>query len=214
MIEKKPIIFLHGWGLDKNCFNQLASQLADYEQVLFDLPGFGQTELPKRPWATLDYANYIKNAFLDKKSILIGYSFGGKIAIKIAADYPELVDKLILIASSGLRKKLSLKRLIRKILKKSSQDYKNAGALKPILSKIVAQDLTQDLKKIKCETLILSAENDTETPFWTARKMHKLIKSNKLVVLPGLGHHDILTLGIHQTSHQIKNFLKNAQNKI
>jgi len=213
MTENKQIIFLHGWGLDKNCFTELAKQL-NYKKILFDLPGFGKTELPKRPWGTLDYANYVKNAFVKEKSILLGYSFGGRIAIKIAADYSELVDKVILIASAGLRKKFSLKRLIRKILKKSSQDYKNAGSLKPILSKIVAQDLTKDLKKIKCETLILAAENDTETPLWTAKKMHKLIKNNKLIILPGLGHHDILTLGIHQTSHQIKNFLKNAQNKI
>lgn len=215
MIENKQIIFLHGWGLDKNSFNNLAEQLPNYNKILIDLPGFGKTELPKRPWGTLDYAKHVVVSLLEQRNnIIIGYSFGGRIAIKIAANYPELVDKLILIASAGLRKKFSLKRLIRKIFKKSSQDYKNAGALKPILSKVVREDLIKDLKKIKCETLILAAENDTETPLWTAKKMHKLVKNNKLIILPGIGHYDILTLGSHQITHQIKNFLKNAQSKI
>lgn len=214
MIENKQIIFLHGWGLDKNSFNNLAEQLPNYNKILIDLPGFGKTELPKRPWGTLDYADYIKNNFLTQKSILLGYSFGGRIIIKLAANYPELVDKIVLISSAGLRKKFSFKRFLRRLLKKPSADYKNAGALKPILSKIVREDLSQDLKKIKCETLILAAENDTETPLWTAKKMHKLIKNNKLIILPGIGHYDILTLGSHQITHQIKNFLKNAQSKI
>lgn len=205
MIEKKQIIFLHGWGLDKNCFSELEKQL-NYNKLLFDLPGFGKTELPKRPWGTLDYANFVKTK-LKKQNILIGYSFGGKIAIKLAANYPELINKIILISSAGLRKSFSLKRLIRKFLKKSSQDYQNAGALKPILSKIVCEDLTQDLKKIKCPVLLLWGEQDKETPLWIAKKMNKLIKNSKLIILPGIDHYAILTLATQQVAHQIKKFL-------
>lgn len=207
MTKNKQLIFLHGWRLDKNCFSELEKQL-NYNKVLFDLPGFGDTELPKRPWGTLDYANYVKNNFLIKPSILVGYSFGGRIAIKLAINYPELVEKIILISSSGLRKEISLKRCWRRFWKKSSKDYQQAGALKPILSKIVREDLTQDLKKIKCPVLLLWGEQDKETPIWIAKKMHKLIANSKLIILPNLDHWSILDLGASQLAHQIDKFLK------
>lgn len=209
ILEKPILVFLHGWGLDKKCFNQLADQLADYEQILFDLPGFGQTELPKRPWGALDYAEYVVSQLLPRnKYVFIGYSFGGRIAVKIAANHPELVEKIILIASAGLRRKISFKRFFRKIFKISSGDYKSAGALKPILSKIVREDLSQDLKKIKSPVLLLWAEEDRETPLWMAKKMSRLIKNNQLIVLPGIGHYNILSLGAHQIAYQIKEFLR------
>jgi len=208
MTNNKQIIFLHGWGLDKNSFDDLAGQLPNYNKIIIDLPGFGPTELPKRPWGTLDYANYVKNTFIKEKSVLLGYSFGGKTAIKIAANYPELVSKIILISSAGLRKKISLKRLIRRFFKKSSQDYKNAGALKPILSRIAREDLTQDLKKIKCPVLLLWGESDNQTPLWMAKKMTKLIKNSQLIVLPSIDHYSILSLGSHQIVYQIKRFLR------
>jgi len=209
MIGNKQIIFLHGWGLDKNCFSDLAALLPNHEKILFDLPGFGQTELPKRPWGTSGYSQYIVSRLSPRnKYVFIGYSFGGRIAIKIAASYPELVNKIVLIASAGLRKKFNFKRFFRKIFKINSQDYQNAGALKPILSKIVREDLSQDLKKIKCPALLLWGENDNQTPLWAAKKMAKLLPNNKLVVLLGIDHYNILTLASHQIAHQIKEFLK------
>lgn len=206
MTDKKQTIFLHGWGLDKNSFLSLANNLPNLEKILIDLPGFGKTELPKKAWGSFDYAKYIKQNFLkkNKKNILIGHSFGGKIAIKIASNYPDLVDKIILIASAGLRKKINFKKIIRKILKINSQDYNNAGVLKPILSRVVRENLTQDLKKIKCPVLLIWGQEDKETPIWIAKKMAKLIKNNKLIILPGINHHNILTLGANQIAHQIK----------
>lgn len=208
MTNKKQTIFLHGWGLDRSSLISISEKLKNYNNILLDLPGFGKTALPKRAWGSFDYAKYIKQNYLQKPSVLIGHSFGAKIAVKIASNYPELIDKIILIASAGLRKKISFKRLIRKILKKSSQDYNNAGALKPILSKVVREDLTQDLKKIKCPVLLLWGAEDKETPLWIAKKMVKLIKNSKLIIMPGINHHNILTLGAPQVSHQIKQFLR------
>jgi len=200
------LVFLHGWGQDKNTLESLASQLPG-QKIFFDLPGFGETELPKRAWGVADYANYVKQNFLQEKSIIIGYSFGGRVAIKLAANYPELVEKIVLIASAGLRKKISLKRIWRKIIKKSSGDYQRAGVLKPIFSKIVCEDLSKDCKQVKQEVLILAAENDTEAPVWVAKKMRRLLKNSKLIILPNLDHWSILDLGLSKVVSEIKCFI-------
>lgn len=198
------LVFLHGWGVDKSCFSSLLKYFDQENTIFFDLPGFGCETVPKRPWGILDYAEFAKDK-IEPGSILIGYSFGGRVAISLAVNYPELVDKLVLIASGGLRKKFSLKRRINRLLKRDSRDYLSAGALRPTFVKVVNEDLKSELKKIKQKTLILWGEDDAELPLWMAKKMNKLVKKSKLIIMPGIDHYNILFSS--QTAHHIKCFI-------
>lgn len=49
-------------------------------------------------------------------------------------------------------------------------------------------DVTKELHKIKIPTLIVSSENDCITPMAEQKKLHELISTSELVILPGTGH--------------------------
>ena len=70
-----------------------------------------------------------------------------------------------------------------------SADYR---ALTPFMrqtfNRVIAQDLTPCLAKIKAPTLLVWGENDTATPLWMGQQMEKEIPDAGLVVLKGCGH--------------------------
>ena len=100
----RPLIFLHGWGCDLHTFDNLSVLLnEDYKVYQIDLPGFGESEI-KESLTVENYA-YIINKFClslaINSPIIIGHSFGGRVAIMYASKYE--VDKLVLIASPGIK---------------------------------------------------------------------------------------------------------------
>ncbi|MBS5853145.1 MAG: alpha/beta fold hydrolase [Bacilli bacterium] len=208
-----PIILLHGWGVDSSCFNDLIDSLKEKYQVFaIDLPGFGKSAEPSDYYMLEDYVGLVEQFINDKKlinPILLGHSFGGRIAIRYASRHE--VSKLILVDSAGMKPKnyvkIKLKIMIYKLKKKwykltknvmkynalvkksGSLDYQNASIpMKKTLSKVVSEYLEKDLKKIKNETLIIWGKNDQETPYRDALKLNRKIKNSGLVSLDGVGH--------------------------
>lgn len=214
----KVAVLLHGWGASKETMVPIANLIKDrYRVVLIDLPGFGMSEEPKTVLNSYDYAEYIL-ALIDNLNIsqasFFGHSFGGKISSIIAANHPDRVEKLILIDSAGLIPKrrlsyylkvysykatkklfeiLPLKNKEERIenFKKSrgSDDYQNSsGIMRKIMVTVVNENITEDLKKIKAETLLIWGENDDATPLYLGQRFESLIENSGLVVLKDAGH--------------------------
>lgn len=103
-----PILLLHGWGSSIEPFNRLINQLAPkYQVIALDLPGFGKTNEPPRPFNVDDYVDFTLH-FLEmfhfQSVSLIGHSFGGRIIIKMAnRDLPFNIEKIVLIDSAGIK---------------------------------------------------------------------------------------------------------------
>lgn len=212
--QGNPIILLHGWGTNKDTFSSLSNLLKNnYEVHLIDLIGFGKSEEPFKPFSLSDYVyflnDYIRRNNLNKP-IILGHSFGGRIAIKYASMFKN-IDKLILVDSAGIKKKKTLKnkiKILRYKLKKKwykltknsvkykhlinnsgSYDYRHSSTImKATLSKIVNEDLKKDLKDIYVETLIIWGKDDKETPYNDALIMNKLLRNSGLVTLENTGH--------------------------
>lgn len=208
--QGKPVVFLHGWGSNKESFNGIVNTLSQFYQCIsFDFWGFGKSEKPDSAWSIDDYANAVEN-FLNELKIkscyVVAHSFGGRVAIKLCTR-TSCVKKLVLVDSAGLKPRQSLrtkikiwqyKRLKKKVEQKKigsevlqkfgSVDYKNASPnLKEIFLKVVNQDLTNDAKLIKTETKIIYGKHDKDTPVYMAKKFHKIIKNSSLTLLDA-GH--------------------------
>jgi len=204
----KLIVFLHGWQQSGQSFFPLVFFLyRRYRLYLLDLPGFGKSRLPKGTLNSFDYARitvlWIKKRRL-KSIILVGHSFGGKIAAIIAAQHPDLVEKLVLIDSAGVYQPDPIRRLIywfRFLVPKTLQrlllpifinffasyDYRQAGRLLPIFKNVVREDIRTIFGQINQPTLIIWGKEDKETPLRQGWEISRLIKKNQFFVLTG-GH--------------------------
>lgn len=217
-----PLILLHGWGVDSRIFRQLIKSLADRFCVYsIDLPGFGRTAPPSQDWGVFEYSSLVKHFIIseDLRGVfLLGHSFGGRIAIVLAATDPQMISKLILVDSAGFRttsrkvksalltcaaKVFSIlfpfRRVTRQILKPyfyktiGNYDYLRSGTLKLIFGRVINRDLTEFVKRISMPTLIIWGEDDKETPLQFARKLNSLIPMSELFIVAQADHFPFVT---------------------
>ena len=196
-----PLIFLHGWGSDVHIFDNIASQINEDNTVYqIDLPGFGKSEL-KDAFTIGEYAEIIHLFCLKlgiTKPIILGHSFGGRVAVQYAASYD--IDKLILVGTPGVKERFNLIKWLKiklyKLSKKfklnlnyGSNDYKKSnGLLRRVLVKAVTTDLTFNISNIKCDTLIIHGKNDKTVPLYVAKKIKSLIPTSGIVIVKNAGH--------------------------
>ncbi len=210
----KDIILLHGWGQNIKMMDPLGKNLSDnFKVTILDLPGFGSSEIPSFAYTINDYTEFL-HEFLESLDIndpiLVGHSFGGRIAINYASMYK--VSKLVLFGSPFIvREKKGLKVKILKSLKNikfldglaenmkkhlGSEDYKAAsGVMREILVKTVNTDLRESASKISVPTLLIWGENDTQVPVSEAKELEKTIKDSALIVLQGTHYCYLENLG-------------------
>jgi pimeloyl-ACP methyl ester carboxylesterase len=106
--EGLPVLFLHGWALGQHSYKRALKRLVQLGCRVYApaLPGFGGTpELPRRQFSFAGYAEWV-DGFLEAVGVgepvfLVGHSFGGGVAIKLAHDYPARVRYLVLVNSVG-----------------------------------------------------------------------------------------------------------------
>lgn len=199
--EGNPVLLLHGWGANLNTFNALSNMLSEsFKTITIDLPGFGSSMIGV-PLNIEEVAD-ILHTFCEKlnidKPILLGHSYGGRIAIMYASKYE--IEKLILVSSAGIKQKLKFSKKLRirvyKAFKKmhipvkmGSDDYQNADNVKRImLVWAVNQDLKEQMKKIKVPTLLLYGKLDNVTPLELGYEIKENIEDSYLIELEECGH--------------------------
>ncbi|MGV3487082.1 MAG: alpha/beta fold hydrolase [Tuberibacillus sp.] len=102
-----PLLLVHGNMTSSKHWDVLIDALpAQYKIVAVDLRGFGLSTY-HQPIETLkDFSDDVK-LFVDsigwQRFALMGWSLGGGVAMQFAADYPEYVEKLVLLASASTR---------------------------------------------------------------------------------------------------------------
>lgn len=231
-----PLLILHGWGQNLETMRPLGERLAWHRPVhLLDLPGFGLSPWAGQDWDTRDYARcvlcYLDRVGLERVDVL-GHSFGGRIGLRIAAEWPQRLRRLVLIDAAGLPRRRSLPqrgrllairtlgRLLRGLPapwgrpllawhreRYGSRDYKNAGILRGTFVKVVAEDQTANARTIAAPTLVLWGAEDQETPVEMAHRFGALIPRAQVVVLPERDHFPFAGSGVHACVQIVDDFL-------
>jgi pimeloyl-ACP methyl ester carboxylesterase len=101
----KAILCVHGITANCRCWDGLANALApDYRMIAMDLRGRGQSQKPSEGYS-LDYHLEDINCLLDEqdinRAVIMGHSLGAFIGLVFAAEYPDRVDRLILVDGGG-----------------------------------------------------------------------------------------------------------------
>lgn len=201
------VVALHGWGRTGTDFVPV---LAGLDAVAVHLPGFGPTAVPDHAWSTEEYAELIADAVREfAPVVLVGHSFGGRVAVRLAARHPELVAGLVLTGAPLVRlaptSTPSLSYRIAKwanrvgILSDSamearrrragSADYNAAeGVMRDILVKAVNDHYDDDLARISAPTWMVWGENDTAAPTAAGKVASERIRGARWRVVPGEAH--------------------------
>ena len=220
------VVLLHGWGQNIAMMKPIGDRHQKNHRItILDFPGFGESEEPKTALTVYDYCEILEELLKKlkvKKPVIMGHSFGGRIAI-IYASRNE-VEKVVLFGSPCIRKEVkpSLKLRMLKSLKKipginklegfaknhmGSRDYKNASEImKKILVNVVNEDLSECAKKINVPTLLIWGDRDTEAPVEDAKELEKIIPDAGLIVLPNSTHYAYLE-NLPQVINILNNFL-------
>jgi len=212
--NQKTLVFLHGWGADSHSWQPITSPLINqnYSVYLIDLPGFGQSQLLDGHFTLDKYAEVVDQLItkigLDN-IILVGHSFGGRIAIKLAGKHVLYIKKLILVDSAGIEKKsrlIKFKTTIAKVLRPifkpkimhglrkkiysliGAGEYLAIPELSKIFGTVTGEDLAPILNKINLPTLIIWGKHDQTTTIKDAQLIHKQIKNSKLEIIDNAGH--------------------------
>ncbi len=220
------IVLLHGWGQNIEMMKMLGDPFKEkYRIIILDFPGFGLSEEPKEVIGVDGYTCILEkllNKLNIKNPILIGHSFGGRVAVKFSSRND--VSKVILL-SPALRghDKKGLRVKLLKIMKKvpllkeleswaknhiGSRDYKAASPMmKQVLVKTVNEDLSFDAKKINVPVILIYGDLDSEVPEEDTKEYERLIPDCGLIMYEGCTHFAYLER-LYQTINIINNFIK------
>lgn len=230
------VLLLHGWGDSRKTFDTLINRLSDsFTLISLDLPGFGGSQSPNEPWGLDEYAKFVAE-FLQKVECqnlmaVVGHSNGGAIALRGLGSGVLGADKLILLASAGIRDhyrgrkkglrlaaktaKLMTKplpkqvqaRLRKKAYKAIGSDLFVAEHLQETFRRIITDDVQADAAKIHSPCLLIYGSEDSATPPEYGEIYHKLIDGSRLHIIAGASHflHQSHT---EQVSKLVEDFLK------
>lgn len=102
----EPLVLIHGYPLDHTIWNQVGSSLEkEFDLIVPDLRGFGDSDAKQSDHSILDYARDIAGLMSQlklKKAFLAGHSMGGYVALAFALEFPERVSGLAMISSQTL----------------------------------------------------------------------------------------------------------------
>lgn len=227
------IIVLHGWTKNKDKWQTFLNILKT-KGIRTEFPNIpGLTEKLDKIWTLENYIQWLKN-ITDKekeKAILIGHSNGGRIALAFTNLFPQKVEKLILIDSSGIyhnELSLKIKRTVFKALAKLGKKITSSQAMRNLLYKLAREsdykDLDENIKKtfinltsvdlkptlsnIKIPTLIIWGDKDRIEPLSYGIQMNELIENSKLKIIKDAKHAPQYTNPL-EVANLVTDFLKN-----
>ncbi len=196
--KRKNIIFLHGWGANKEIMKIFKDYFDDFRLVFIDMPGFGKSS-NDYVLTTYDYKEIIDEFLrvLDiKKDIIVGHSFGGKVATLLNP------DTLVLLSSAGILEKkpflVKLKIKIFKILKTfgfakfrkifMSDDVKGMSEnMYETFKNVLNEDFSGHFRDFKGKAVVFGGERDSAVSKESVKKQAQLLNV-KPIILDG-GHY-------------------------
>ncbi len=209
------VVWLHGWARRGQDFFASATELASagIGSVALDLPGFGSSPVPTVAGGARTYAGLLSGALQaisDEPLVLVGHSFGGRIATVLGATHPELVKTVVLTGVPLVRRTPGAKpplayRLVRALHAKrlvsdekmeaarqrhGSTDYRNAsGVMRDVLVANVNESYEPELGQLRVPVAMVWGGDDKEVPVDIAERASALLLSpHTLRVVAGIGH--------------------------
>jgi len=210
------VLALPGWMRQRGDFRAVLDGL---DAVALDLPGFGgASAAPEHAMGAAGYADAVTPALeaCGPRPIVLGHSFGGRVAVHLAARHPDRFAALVLTGAPLLHRAdrpagppLSF-RLLRQMhrlhligdarmeeirQRRGSADYRNAtGVMRSVLVTVVNESYEEQLAGVRCPVELVWGADDDAVPVSVAERAAALVPNGaRITVVPGTGHLTPLT---------------------
>ena len=196
-LAKHDLIVLHGWGSNKEIMKKaFEPYMSAFRHIYIDLPGFGGS-INHAVLDTQEYARILEVFFEligAKKEIIVGHSFGGKVATLLNPDLlvllssagivlPKPLTVLIKIKMTKLANWIGLGEFVKVFRAKDAADLNTV--MYETFKNVVNEDFTDEFKGFSHKALICWGESDTATPLEAGQMISDLIKYNRFTVYQG-----------------------------
>jgi pimeloyl-ACP methyl ester carboxylesterase len=203
------VLALPGWMRTHRDFDEVLDGL---DAIALDLPGFGAAPPPPGAWTTAEYAGWV-GAVLDEMAtsvVVLGHSFGGRVAVHVAASSPATVAGLVLTGvplvpdpnrpkrrppvafrlGRALHRRgvVSDRRMEDLRRRHGSSDYRAAtGVMRGVLVRAVNESYADQLAALTCRVELVWGEDDDQAPLGVAEAAMAHTAQASLTRCPG-GH--------------------------
>lgn len=211
-VSKPWVLALPGWTRTYHDFDQVLDGL---DAIAIDLPGFGVAPPPPQPWGTAQYADWVAPVLDDLRSqpVIVGHSFGGRVALQLAASKPDRIGALVLtgvprltdVATGPRRAKPALAFRVGRALHRAhlvgdarmeamrqrhgSADYRAAaGVMRGVLVKAVNENYQRQLAAFPGPIELVWGDDDDQAPVATARAALEFCHQGTFTAVAGAGH--------------------------
>ncbi len=223
-IHNKSIILINSYGNPDESWNSdfIKTLCVDHQVIVYDIRGVdGTLDAPNSPnqhsveQYSTDLYWLLRNLNINKTSVL-GYSFGGLIAQKLACDHPEIINNLILIGAnvSGSQIPTTVQNLLfdlsgsdadiwsrRLALLYPPQHVKKYASLTPTFNRVALSNQKtaifnwggSPIEMISAKTLLIVGKEDVLTPPLVVLEMSNRIANSWFLQISDCGH-DIIRL--------------------
>ena len=194
---EKEIIFLHGWGSNKDIMKNVFSKyLTNFKHIYIDLPGFGKSK-NEYVLTTNDYVK-ITDEFLkllnSSKDIIAGHSYGGKVATLLNP------KNLVLLSSAGILEEkpfdVKLKIFFAKVfnslgLRNITKSFRSKDVnsmsenMYATFKNVVNEDFSSHFSSFSNNALIFWGEKDSATSLDSGKRISTLIKKSTFISYDG-----------------------------
>lgn len=201
--EGPPVVLIHGLSGSGNWWKHNIPALAEHFCVyVVELVGYGHNRSwrPVRIAKTADCLGEFVQQVPEGRPHIIGHSMGGQISTHLAARHADYIDKLVLVAASGMVGVDLLHMMLRlpnagrysrfDFAPTLALDALRAGPLNLLLSTldILSNDVSDALKKITAPTLLVWGTHDKLVPVTVGQVVQQALPNARLQLIKNAGH--------------------------
>jgi pimeloyl-ACP methyl ester carboxylesterase len=200
-----PVVLIHGLsGSSRWWWRNIPELAEEFTVYLLDLPGFGSMRDERRGFELSEAAAWLAswmNELELEPAHVVAHSLGGYIGVRLAVQYSELVDRLVLVAPAGISEDKPLVGYSISLLRAAGQlrprfatifarDFIRAGPRTILRSarELLSEDATAELHKISQPTLLIWGARDSMIPPTIGRVFREEIPNSRLLVFERVGH--------------------------
>lgn len=196
-------VLVHGIGVSARTYGPTAVALADHGDVhLLDLPGYGRSPRPDRDMPIAEHAKIVGQYLAEKNldhPVVVGHSMGTQVVAQLAADFPEQVDHIVLIAPVVVPDARSLPKALARLLRngfkepmevslQAMHDYFFRAGVPYMIKQtphLFEMDLEETARRVSAQTLVICGDDDPLVPLAWGEQLAGAFAHGHFAVVPG-----------------------------